>query len=84
MLPTFLDVGAVGSPVDVATFVLVLAMLVFQIRPKVQLAAAGVVALARGRDDVDDDRLMHELDVDESAVEMLKPEVIYRREGDDG
>jgi hypothetical protein len=84
MIPAFMDIGAIGSPIDAATFVLVLAMLVFRLRPRVQLTAAGVVALARGRDDVDDDRLAHELDVDESAVEMLKPEVIYRREGDDG
>ncbi|MFD1632281.1 hypothetical protein ACOZ4L_05750 [Haloplanus ruber] len=83
MIPAFIDPGMVGSPVDIATFVLVLAMVVFRLRPRVQLTAAGVVALARGRDDVDDDRLMHELDVDEQAVEMLKPEVIYK-EGDDG
>lgn len=84
MIPAFLDLGAVGSPVDVATFVLVLAMLVFRLRPRVQLVAAGVVALARGRDDVDDDHLAYELDVDERAVEMLTPKVIDHREGDDG
>ncbi|AXG11632.1 hypothetical protein DU484_18200 [Haloplanus rubicundus] len=44
---------------------------------------AAVTRLAEA-DDVDDDRLAHELDVDERAVESLKPEVIYRREGDDG
>jgi hypothetical protein len=84
VIPAFLGVDTVGSAVDVATFVLVLAMVVFRLRPRVQMVAAGVVALAQGRDDVDDDRLMHELDVDENAVEMLKPEVIYRGEGDDG
>jgi hypothetical protein len=84
MIPAFLGVDTVGSAVDVATFILVLAMVVFRLRPRVQMVAAGVVALAQGRDDVDDDRLMHELGVDESAVEMLTPEVIYRGEGDDG
>jgi hypothetical protein len=81
-LPGFFPLGSVGSPIDVATFVLVLTMVVFRLRPRVQLVAAGVVALARGRDDVDDDRLAYELDVDEQAVEMLKPEVIYREDND--
>lgn len=84
MIPAIMDVGAVGSPVDVATFVMVLALLVFRVRPRLQLVAAAVVALARGRDDVDADYLAHRLGVDERAVEMLTPNIIRRGEGDDG
>ncbi len=72
------DVGWLGSPVDVATFVIVLTMLVFRLRPRLETVAAGLVALAECRDDVDDDRLRDELDVDDSAVESLRPRVVYR------
>jgi hypothetical protein len=80
VIPAFIDPGVVGSPIDVVTLVVVLV----RFHPRIKLVAAAVVALARGRDDVDDDHLRHELGVDESAVEMLTPEVIYRGEGDDG
>jgi hypothetical protein len=72
------DVGWLGSPVDVGTFVVVLTMLVFRLRPRLETVAAGLVALAERRDDVDDDRLRDELDVDDSAVESLRPRVVYR------
>lgn len=80
MIPIIIDPGLVGSPVDVVTLIVVL----IRFRPRIQLVAAAVVALARGRDDVDDDHLRHELGVEESAVEMLTPDVIVRGEGDDG
>lgn len=80
MIPIYLDPGMVGSPLDVVTLVVVL----IRFRPRMKLVAAAVVALARGRDDVDDDHLAHELGVEESAVEMLTPEVIHVGEGDDG
>jgi len=80
MIPAFIDPGMVGSPVDVVTLIVVLV----RFRPRIQLVAAAVVALARDRDDVDDDHLRHELGVEESAVEMLTPEVIHHGEGDDG
>jgi hypothetical protein len=80
MIPAFIDPGMVGSPIDVVTLVVVLV----RFHPRIKLVAAAVVALARGRDDVDDDHLRHELGVEESAVEMLTPEVIYRGEGEDG
>ena len=79
MIPAFIDPGMVGSPVDVVTLIVVLV----RFHPRIKLVAAAVVALARGRDDVDDDHLAHELGVEESAVEMLTPKVIHR-EGDDG
>jgi len=72
------DVGWLGSPVDVGTFIVVLTMLVFRLRPRIETVAAGLVALAERRDDVDDDRLRSELDVDDSAVESLRPRVVYR------
>ena len=82
-----IDVGWLGSPVDVATFVVVLAMLVFRLRPRVETVAAAVVALAERRDDVDDDRLRDDLDVDDRAVEALRTTIVVRepdREGSKG
>lgn len=73
-----IDVGWLGSPVDVATFIVVVTMLLFRLRPRIETVAAGVVALAECRDDVDDDRLRDELDVDDTAVESLRPRVVYR------
>jgi hypothetical protein len=77
-----IDVGWLGSPVDVGTFVMVTVLFVYRMKPRVQLIAAAVVALAEGRDDVDDDRLRDELDVDERAVEALEPRIVYR-DGDE-
>jgi hypothetical protein len=80
-----IDVGWLGSPVDVATFVVVLAMLVFRLRPRVETVAAAVVALAERRDDVDDDRLRSDLEVDDRDVDALRTRIVYRdREGSDG
>lgn len=71
-----IDVGWLGSPVDVATFVVVLAELMFRLRPRVETVAAGVVALAERRDDVDDDRLRDELDVDDREVDALRTTIV--------
>ena len=81
-----IDVGWLGSPVDVATFLVVLAELMYRIRPRVETVAAAVVALAERRDDVDDDRLRDDLDVDDSAVDALRPRIVRvdDREGSDG
>jgi hypothetical protein len=73
-----IDVGWLGSPVDVGTFLLVSILFVYRMRPKVAMLAAAVVALAERRDDVDDDRLQDELDVDDRAVEALRPRIVYR------
>jgi len=77
-----IDVGWLGSPVDVATFIVVLAMLVFRLRPRVETVAAAVVALAERRDDVDDDRLRDDLDVDDRAVDALRPRIVRVSNGD--
>ena len=71
-----IDVGWLGSPVDVGTFVMVTVLFVYRMKPRVQLIAAAVVALAEGRDD---DRLRDELDVDEQVVDLDFPPL-----GDDG
>lgn len=68
-----MEVGAVGSPVDVATFVAVALLLVARVRPRVATVAAAVVALAEGRSDVDDVQLADRLDVDDVEVERLRP-----------
>jgi hypothetical protein len=75
-----IDVGWLGSPVDVGTFVMVTVLFVYRMKPRVQLIAAAVVALAEGRDDVDDDRLRDELDVDERAVDALEPRIVYKED----
>jgi hypothetical protein len=73
-----IDVGWLGSPVDVGTFVLVTILFMYRMKPRVQLLAAAVVALADGRDDVDDDRLRSELDVDSRAVDALEPKIVQK------
>jgi hypothetical protein len=73
-----MDLGAVGSPVDFATFVAVLALLVYRVRPRVATIAAAVVALAERRDDVDDDRLQDELEVDDREVAALRPTIVRK------
>jgi len=77
-----LDVGWLGSPVDVATFIVVVSQLLFRLRPRIETVAAAVVALAEHRDDVDADRLRDDLDVDDVAVDALRPRIVYR--DDDG
>jgi hypothetical protein len=76
MIPSIVDPGAVGSPVDVATLVVVLVLVILRIRPRVETLAAAVVALAERRDDVDDDRLRDELEVDDKEVESLRPRIV--------
>jgi hypothetical protein len=71
-----IDVGAVGSPVDVATFVGVMLLVVYRLKPKVETQSAAIVALAERRDDVDDDRLRDELEVDDQAVDALRPRIV--------
>jgi hypothetical protein len=82
MTPLVIDPGAVGSPVDVATLVVVLVLVILRIRPRVETLAAAVVALAERRDDVDDDRLREELDVDDREVDSLRPRIVYRERED--
>lgn len=73
---TAFGIGSVGSPVDVATFILVLVILVLRFRPRIATIAAAVVALAEGREDVDDDRLRADLPVDDDEVAALRTRVI--------
>lgn len=70
------DVGWLGSPVDVATFFVVLYGLRHRLAPRLDTVAAGVVALAEGETHVDDDRLADELDVSDREVDALRPRVI--------
>lgn len=62
--------GGVGSVVDVATFVLVVVQLGIVTRGRVDSLAASVVALARGRDDVDEDRIQADLEVADRDVDQ--------------
>lgn len=85
MLPLLLDLGAVGSPVDVATFVLVLGLIGYEVRPRQATLAAAVVALARQVRPVDHEHLQAELDVPDREIEQLEPTVIAADGGrDDG
>ena len=72
----------IGSLADLATFVVVLVLLLGRLRPRVSTIAAAVVALASRRDDVDDDRLRAELEVDERDVESLRTTVVRADGGD--
>lgn len=70
------ELGAVGSPVDFATFVMVLVLLVHRVQPRIETTSAAVVALAEKEDHVDADRLRSELDVDDRDVEALRPKIV--------
>jgi hypothetical protein len=78
MIPAFIDVGWLGSPIDVATFVVVLVTLGYEIRPRVDTLAAAVVALARQDHRVDDERLVSVLNVDEDDVASIETTVVSK------
>lgn len=63
--------GLVGSGTDVATLVVV-CWLALRELPLVRTTRAAVVALARGRADVDESRLRSELGVDDRDVEAIR------------
>lgn len=84
LTPGFIDPGWLGSPVDVATFLVVVVMFAYDLRPRVRTLAAAVVALARRTDDVDDDRLVAELDVDDREVAALETTIVRKEGSDDG
>jgi hypothetical protein len=63
--------GLVGSGTDVATLIVV-CWLTLRELPLVRKTRAAVVALARGRADVDSTRLRSELDVDDRDVEAIR------------
>jgi hypothetical protein len=75
----FIDPGWLGSPVDVATFLVVVVMFAYELRPRQQTLSAAVVALARREETVDDTQLQSELEVDDRDVEAL--ETTIRRDG---
>lgn len=83
MHPLFMDVGWVGSPADVATFVLVLSMYVYRFVPRQATLAAAVVALSQLHTPVDDERLQDELDVDDQEVDALRPTIVCGGEARD-
>lgn len=68
-------VGAVGSPADLATLLLVVAKFAHDIDPRLDTISAAVVALASGRRDVDHERLQHDLGVDDVAVDAVRPTI---------
>ena len=70
----------VGSPADVATFIAVIVLLLFRMRPDLDMVAAAVVALGERDPHVDADRLQHELGVDDNAVEAIRPTIVSESE----
>ncbi|MFC7226319.1 hypothetical protein N0B31_02805 [Salinirubellus salinus] len=84
MVLAFVDVGWLGSPVDVGTFVVVVTMFVYELRPRTRKLAAAVVALAREHLRVDADRLQDELDVDESEVKAVRATIVRDGREDGG
>lgn len=79
-----IDPGAVGSYTDLATFVMVTFLVLARLRPRQSTIAAGLVAVAERRDDVDDDRLRDELGVDDTEVDALRPTIVCGGEDTDG
>lgn len=71
-----IELGAVGSPVDVATLLALLVVYRYDLRDRLDALAAAVVALARREPGVDADRLQDDLDVDDEAVDAVEPTVV--------
>lgn len=65
------ELGAVGSPADVATLVLVTVVFKYEIRPANRLRSAAIVALARREESVDDALLEADLGVEERDVQKV-------------
>ncbi|WP_148040758.1 hypothetical protein [Halosegnis longus] len=79
-----IDAGWLGSPVDVATFFVVLVGFAHGIRPDLDALAAAVVALAREEDGVDGDRVAADLEVSNRDVRQYQHPVTDGGErGDD-
>lgn len=78
-----LDVGWLGSVTDVATLVVVLVSLRYELRPKVETIGAAVVALAEKRRDVDHQHLRAELGIDDVDVDQVRPTIVCGGEADD-
>lgn len=78
MMPAFIDPGWLGSPVDVATFLLVTTLFLYELRPAQETIAAAVVALAKRERHVDHDRLQSELEVEDRDVEALETTILKR------
>lgn len=77
-----IDPGVVGSPTDVATLLVVLWLVRGPIQGRIDQLGAGVVALARRRDDVDDERLQAELEVDDRDVDAIARDVVENHQED--
>jgi len=71
-----IEIGAIGSPIDAATFVAVLVMLRYEIRADLGTLAAAVVALAREHRGVDHEQLRSELEVAEHEVDAVRPTIL--------
>jgi len=64
MVPLLVDIGAVGSIVDVATLVVSLSVL-WRLREQQTAGHAATVAVAEKVDGVDDDHIRADLEVDQ-------------------
>jgi len=71
-----IEIGAIGSPIDAATFVAVLVMLRYEIRADLGKVAAAVVALAREHRGVDHEQLRADLDVPEHEIDAIRPTIL--------
>ncbi|MFC3476106.1 hypothetical protein [Halobacterium litoreum] len=67
-----MELGAVGSPIDVATFVTILVLFRYETAADLGTLSAGVVALAERDPGVDDARLAADLDVDDREVSAVR------------
>lgn len=71
-----MELGAIGSPIDVATFIAVVVLFRYEVARDVETMAAGLVALARGDRGVDHELLASELEVDDRDVDRMRPTVV--------
>lgn len=66
-----IELGAVGSPIDAASFVLLVVLFRYELSTDMDTLGAGVVALAERDPMVLDDRLASELEVDQRDVDAV-------------
>jgi len=68
--------GWIGSPTDVATFIAVLYLFRHKLAPRLDVASAAIVALARERRSIDDVELQDKLDVDDEEIDAVRPTIV--------
>ena len=71
-----MELGAIGSPIDAASFVLLVVLFRYELSADLDSLAAAVVALAREHRGVDHEQLRADLDVPEHEIDAIRPTIL--------